>query len=153
MRALLAACGGFLLAIIWVDMMFDIQAYRAKTKTLPEKILSATASYYRQITKGADPMRQLVTFVMAVLGLALIYDLALGTTPLWYRGVSFALAIPGPVLALVRTLKNAMRLSERGDSVETQSALAHSLFSDHLFSFVLMSAFLLWQVYGAFFLK
>jgi hypothetical protein len=150
MRIILGMCGGFLLAIIWMDMMFDIQAYRAKSKTLPENILSTTTLYYRQITKGADPMRQLITFVMAVLGLALVYDLALGTTPFWYRGVSFILAVPGPVLALARTLKNAMRLSERRDSIEVQSAMAHSLFFDHVVSFVLMSAFLLWQVFGAF---
>ena len=34
--ALLAACGGFLIAVLWMDLMFDVQVLRTREGDVPE---------------------------------------------------------------------------------------------------------------------
>ncbi len=65
MTAYLTLGGGFLLAVIWMDLMFDVQALRGpRTAPLPEPALASIAGYYRRVTTDAWPMNQLVGVVM-----------------------------------------------------------------------------------------
>src|SRR5262245_65686434 len=59
---LLAACGGFLLAVLWMDLMFDVQVLAAS----PEAAVASIAAYYRRVTTDARPMNQLIGLVMGV---------------------------------------------------------------------------------------
>src|ERR1043166_2149382 len=47
---ILAACGGFLLAVLWMDLMFDVQVLPHRTPELPEPVVSSIAAYYRRVT-------------------------------------------------------------------------------------------------------
>ena len=51
------ACGGFLLAVLWMDLMFDVQVlrHRGSTAPLPEDVLASIAAYYRRVTTDAEP--------------------------------------------------------------------------------------------------
>ena len=54
---LLAACGGFLLAVLWMDLMFDVQVLRHRRDAqLPEPVLASIAAYYGRVTTRARPM-------------------------------------------------------------------------------------------------
>ena len=48
-----AAGCGFLLAVLWFDLMFDVQALRAPEGELPERSLASIAGYYARVTTAA----------------------------------------------------------------------------------------------------
>ena len=143
MAALLAACGGFLLAVLWMDLLFDVQVLRAPRarRELPEPVLASIAAYYRRATTEARPMGHLIGAVMA-LGIAgSAAQLALGE-PRWLGAAALALALPPILLAVLRVYPNAVRLGGRADSAAEQSALARAICRDHLLCLAAILAFL-----------
>jgi len=148
---LVAACGGFLLAVLWMDLMFDVQVlrHRRRDTELPEAVLASIAAYYRRVTSDARPLTFLVAGVMAVLVLALALELANGEAARWLTALSLVLA-GGPIgLALGRTLPNAIRLGARTDPRALQSDLARSICRDHLLCLAGVLGFLVIQIGGA----
>ncbi len=57
---LAAACAGFLLAVLWMDLMFDVQVLRHRDAALPEPVLASIAAYYRRATTTSRPMGHLI---------------------------------------------------------------------------------------------
>jgi hypothetical protein len=142
--ALLASCGGFLLAVLWMDLMFDVQVLRYKdaNRELPEEVLSSTAAYYRRVTTGARPMGYAIALVMLLTIVFVIAEIA--SRPFVWLGWISLLLVGGPVvLALLRVYPNAVRLGSRADSPLGQSALARSICRDHLLCFASMLAFVI----------
>jgi len=68
MSALPTLCGGFLLAVLWMDLMFDVQVlrYKGENSELPEEVLRSIAAYYRRVTTEARPMGYAIVLVMLV---------------------------------------------------------------------------------------
>src|SRR5262249_12460107 len=146
---ILAACGGFLLAVLWMDLMFDVQVLRHLSAELPEPVLSSIAAYYRRVTTTANPMGYLIAAVMvpAIVTLAVQAGRAHGER--WLALTSLALA-GGPIaLALGRVYPNAIRLGARSDDALRQSELARSICRDHIFCLVCVLAFVGLQLVGA----
>jgi hypothetical protein len=145
-NSVLAACGGFLLAVLWMDLMFDVQVLRQGEpgSELPEEVLASIAAYYRRVTTTAWPMGHLVGTVMGVLVATLLVQLAWG--PRWLALVSLAPAGIPIALAGARVVPNAMRLGARVDTIERQSELARSIFRDHVLCFAGISAFVVLQL-------
>src|SRR5262249_41712780 len=53
----LAASGAaFLLAVLWFDLMFDVQTRKYVDGTLPAEVLASISAYYRRVTIEAYPM-------------------------------------------------------------------------------------------------
>ena len=137
-----AICAGFLLAVLWMDLIFDTQvlAYRRAGSELPEPVLASIAGYYHRATMR--PMSALIAAVMAVLVIAVAIRVVSGHAPWWLIAAAGLLA-GGPImLALTRTVPHAVRLGRREDTVAVQSRLARSILVDHLACFGLMVAFL-----------
>jgi len=65
----------FQFAVLWLDLMFDVQAARSNTGELSRDALGSISSYYRRITTTARPMNRLVTVVMATTLAALIAEI------------------------------------------------------------------------------
>ncbi len=149
---LLAACGGFLLAVLWMDLIFDSQvlAHRHSSEQLPEPVLASIAGYYHRATTSSRPMSTLIALVMVILLAALAFRAVSGDDPGWVLAAAAVLA-GGPILlALIRTVPNAVRLGKRADSVAAQTRLARSIFTDHVVCFVLMLTFVgLWLAEAA----
>jgi hypothetical protein len=144
---LLLACSGFLLAVLWMDLIFDSQVRGARAEPLPEPVLASIADYYRRATTTSRPMSRLIAVVMAALLGALVIRGVQGHDPVWLIIVSAALAAAPILLAATRTVPNAVRLGGRADGPDEQSRLARSVYRDHVLCFVCMSAFLvLWLV-------
>jgi hypothetical protein len=142
MSGIPAVGGGFLLAVLWMDLMFDVQVLRHEDGELPEEVLSSTAAYYRRVTTEARPMGYAVGLVMLGTVFALVAEIV--HSPLAWAGWISLLLCTGPVLlALLRVYPNAVRLGSRGDSPLGQSALARSICRDHLICFASMAAFLI----------
>lgn len=141
--AVMIGCGGFLLAVLWMDLMFDVQvlAHRGQG-TVPEPVLSSIADYYHRATTTARPMSHLIAFVMAIMLSALGFRVALADDPTWLLAGAAILAAGPVLLALVRTVPNAVRLGRRTDDAEEQTRLARSVLVDHVVCLGCMSAFL-----------
>ena len=146
---ILSACGGFLLAVLWMDLMFDVQVLRHRTGELPEPILSSIAAYYRRVTTTAKPMGHLIAVVMVTAIVTLATQMRGDPGHRWLAVASLLVA-GGPIgLAAVRVVPNAVRLGGRSDSVLQQSALARSICRDHIFCLVGILAFVSLQVVAA----
>jgi hypothetical protein len=132
-NAFVSAGAGFLLAVLWFDLMFDVQAITRRDADLPEPVLASIAGYYARVTTSARPMNRLIAAVMLVTLAAIIAEIARGESPSWVGWLSLALALPAILLAVARTVPNAVRLGSRRDALAQQSRLARSVLSDHLF--------------------
>ena len=149
--SLLTACGGFLFAVLWMDLMFDAQvrADRHPGGELPESVLDSIARYYRRAVTESRPMSRLIPVVMVVLVGALGFRAVRGHDPGWLVTASVLLAGAPVLLALTHTVPNAVRLGSRSGTPTDQSALARSIWRDHLVCAACMLAFLvLWVAHS-----
>ncbi len=149
MSAFVSAGAGFLLAVLWFDLMFDVQVRRQRDGVLPEDVLASIAGYYARVTIAAEPMSRLVAVVMLATLAAIVAEILGDDTPAWVAWSSLALAAFPILLAGGRVLPNAVRLGGRGDTIERQSALARSIFRDHALCFVSIAALLALQLAAA----
>jgi len=143
MSAVLTLTAGFLLAVLWFDLMFDVQVLgrRPVGEPLAEPVLASIAAYYRHVTTSARPMSYLVGLVMLVTMGGTLIQVFVGRGPVAIRLAALALCGVPIVTARARTLPHAVRLGARTDSVEVQSALARAICRDHLAFFPSIAAF------------
>jgi hypothetical protein len=149
---LLTACSGFLLAVLWMDLIFDVQVlgHRNKGADLPEPVLASIAGYYHRATTTSRPMGRLIALAMLILLGALGFQATRGHDPGWLLVTSAILAGVPTVLALTHTVPHAVRLGKRTDGPPEQSRLASSICRDHLICAGGMLAFLvLWVAHSA----
>ncbi|MEA2803833.1 MAG: hypothetical protein QOE49_3928 [Rhodospirillaceae bacterium] len=139
MHAFVAAGAGFLLAVLWFDLMFDVQTRKHSGNPLPPEVLASISAYYRRVTTDAYPMNRLVALVMVLTLVAIGAQIVEAVSPWWIGWGSLALAGSGFVPTIRRTVPNARRLGSAQDSPEAQSALARAVCRDHLISFARMS--------------
>jgi hypothetical protein len=129
-----------------MDLIFDAQVLRhRRADELPEPVVASIAGYYHRATTTSRPMSLLIALVMVILLAALAFHAVRGGDPGWMVAASAVLASVPIVLAMVRTVPNAVRLGNRADTAAEQSRLARSICRDHLFCIASMSVFLvLW---------
>jgi hypothetical protein len=127
-----AASGlGFLLSVLWFDLMFDVQA-RGTAGDLSAEVRDSIAGYYRRVTTAARPMNRLVALAMLVTLAAIVGELVTDAVPAAIAWISLGLAALAIGLAAARTVRNAMRLGSQADDTARQSALARAILRDHL---------------------
>ncbi|MCX5738203.1 MAG: hypothetical protein NTZ61_06855 [Proteobacteria bacterium] len=149
MTALLTLGGGFLLAVVWMDLIFDVQALRgSRNEPLPEPALASIANYYRRVTTDARPMNLLIGLVMVATVLGTVAALFHGSAALGWRAAALALGALPISLAQRRVFPNAVRLGARSDSPEQQSALARTIARDHVACFAAMLGFVAIQLFA-----
>jgi hypothetical protein len=138
MPVFVVAGGGFLIAVLWFDLMFDIQARRGPT--LPPEVLASISAYYRRVTINANPMGQLVAVVMALTIAATVAEIVRDTAPMWIGSTTLVLVLCAVALTLARTVRNAVRLGRAQDGPAVQTGLARSILRDHVCCLALMVA-------------
>jgi hypothetical protein len=139
MPAVIAAGAGFLVAVLWFDLMFDVQTRRARSGPVPSDALASIGGYYRRVTTEATPMNRLITAVMLLTLAAIVAELALRTAPLWIGAISLVAALGGIGLAAARTVRDAKRIGRADDPPEVLSRLARSVYRDHLICLACMA--------------
>jgi hypothetical protein len=144
MSTLATAGAGFLLAVLWMDLMFDVQILRRRRAAddPPADALASIAGYYRRVTTEASPMGRLIAGVMLLTCAALTVEVVQGARPLWIGVSSLALALAPSALAAVRVLPNAVRLGARRDPLAEQARLARAIARDHLLCLAAIAALL-----------
>jgi hypothetical protein len=131
--ALVTAGGGFLLAVLWFDLMFDVQVLRHRDSEVPQPVLASIAAYYRRVTVEARPMSRLVALVMVGTIAATGAEISRGDMSKVSAWASFVLALSAVGLAMLHTFPSAVRLATGKDEPgEAQSRLARSICRDHL---------------------
>ena len=135
MSAFVTAGAGFLLAVLWFDLMFDVQG---------DDGVDSTAAYYARVTTGARPMNFLVGAVMVATLAAIVVQVADDGS--WFAWASLALVSIAVGIAGGRTVPNARRLGRREDPVEVQRRLARAILRDHVVCFGLVALVLVLQL-------
>ncbi len=145
MSAYVSAGGGFLLAVLWFDLMFDVQLLGAREEP-HERALASIGAYYARVTTSARPMNRLIAAVMlATLG-TIVLELVKAGSPTWVALSSLLLAAVAIGLAGARTVPSAVRLGTRRDPLARQDALARSILREHLFCAGAIAAVLVLQL-------
>ena len=138
MHACAAAGAAFLIAVLWFDLMFDVQTRKHTGDALPTEALASISAYYRRVTIEAWPMNRLIAVVMGLTLLAIVAEIAQNADHWWIAWISLAAAASAIGLALARTVPNAMRLGSAADSLEMQTRLARAIYRDHLYCLAAM---------------
>ncbi len=146
MHTFAAAGAGFLLAVLWFDLMFDVQTRKHSGDVLPPEVLGSISAYYRRVTTEAYPMNRLVAVVMLLTLAAICAEIVRGDHTWWIGWGSLLLAASGFVPTMLRTLPNARRLGGGKDTAEQQSRLARAVCRDHMLSFARMGCVLILQL-------
>jgi hypothetical protein len=146
MNAFAASGASFLLAVLWFDLMFDVQTRKSAANPLPSEVLASISAYYRRVTTEAYPMNRLVALVMLLTLAVIVAEIVRGTFAWWVGWGSLLLAASGFVPTMMRTVPNARRLGTAADTPEEQTRLARAVYRDHVFSFARMSVVLILQL-------
>lgn len=141
-----SAGAGFLLAVLWFDLIFDVQVTGHRSDGVPEDALESICGYYARVTTAARPMNRLIAAVMLATLSALVLELVKAGSPTWVALSSLLLATAAIVLAGARTVPSAVRLGTRRDPLETQGELARSILREHLFCACAIAGVLLLQL-------
>jgi hypothetical protein len=148
-HAAITAAAGFLIAVLWFDLMFDVQVVPHRHEAqVPSHVTDSIATYYQRVTTDASPMGRLIALVMVCLLALLVWQSARGGTPGWVSVVSLLAAVAAIGLAIGKVVPAAVRLGSQHDSQPTQSALARTIFRDHVVFLGLMVTVLVVQLVG-----
>jgi len=143
--AFVTAGAGFLLAVLWFDLMFDVQVLgQPRDRELPEEVLASVAGYYRRVTTAARPMNRLIATAMVATIAAIVVQIA--DSAAWVGWASLALAGAAVALAAGHTVPSAVRLGRRVDPPAVQSRLARSIYRDHVVCLTGIAAVLVIQL-------
>jgi hypothetical protein len=144
--AFITAGAGFLLAVLWFDLMFDVQVLGHSEPDLPEDVLASISGYYRRVTTAARPMNRLIATAMIGTLASIIVEISDGDAARWVGWASLVLAAVPILLAGAHTVPSAVRLGSRRDAIDRQSALARSILRDHLLCVTAIAALLALQL-------
>ncbi len=149
MQAFAAAGAGFLLAVLWFDLMFDVQVLRQENSEVPERVLASISAYYKRVTTDSRPMNRLVAAVMVATVASTVAEVVGDGGPRWVAWVSLVLVTCAVALAGGRVVPRAIRLGARRDPLPVQRSLARSICRDHLACLTAITALLVLQLAGA----
>ena len=146
MIAFVSAGAGFLLAVLWFDLMFDAQVVGQHGPVVAEDSLASIAGYYRRVTTAARPMNRLIAIVMLATLAAIVAEIVNRQVAGWVAWTSLVLALAPILLAAVHTVPSAVRLGARSDPLDYQSSLARSIFREHACCALAITALLALQL-------
>ena len=140
-------CVGFMLAILYIDLMFDVMAvpYRRSGVPLPKEVLDPVTHYYRRVTK--NPYR--LIFVMLTTTVSLVVQIVYGLTDRWAAYASLAAIGLAMVTGTVKVIPAARRLASSTETAETQTRLIHGVFTAHVFLLICILALAAIQLLAA----
>ncbi len=123
-------CIGFMLAVLYIDLAFDISTlpYRKNRAAIPREVLESIASYYRRVT--SDPW--LLIAVMITSATCIIWEIVYGLVPPRVGYISIGLFAVLMLISTIKVIPAAHRLASGKESEENQIRLAYSLFPYHV---------------------
>jgi hypothetical protein len=141
--AFVTAGAGFLLAVLWFDLMFDVQVRRRRDAVAA---VDSIATYYKRVTTDARPMNRLVAIAMVATIAAIVGQLVAGDVPAWASWVSLALVVAAVGLAGAHTVPAAVRLGAGAGTSDERVRAAGAILRDHVVCFALIATTLVVQL-------
>lgn len=134
MQAALFLCIGFMVAILYIDLQFDILAlpHRRAGGPLPTSVLAQIATYYGVITKNP----YLLMFVMMTTLVCIIAEIMYGLVPRWAGYSSLVLILLAMGGGIVKVIPTAQRLAIDKDTVDERTRMVKGMFPAHMFLLV-----------------
>jgi hypothetical protein len=127
------AGAGFLLAVLWFDLMFDVQVLAYRVTVVPVRVIASISTYYKRVTTDAGRMSRLIALVMVVTVLAIVGQIIRSDGAVAARWLSLVLAVVPIAVAATRTVPRAVRLGAGRDSVQASMVAARMICAEHLF--------------------
>jgi hypothetical protein len=131
-------CIGFMLAVLYIDLMFDVTAvpYRRRDGPLPKEVLNGITGYYGRITQNP----YVLMFVMLTTTVCLVAQIAYDLVPRWAGYTSLVLMGLAMVTGSAKVIPTAQRLSSGNDPADVQTRLIHGMFPAHVMLLVCILA-------------
>ena len=145
MEAFATVGAGFLLAVLWFDLMFDVQARGITT----DQDLASISAYYRRVATDAYPMNRLVALAMLSTLSAIVAELATDRVASWVGWTSLGLALLPMSVAALRTVPRAVRLGAATDSFAEQARMARDILREHVLCLASIGALIAVQLTSA----
>ena len=141
-------CGaGFLLAVLWMDLMFDVQVLRDRENPLQERTLASIASYYARVTTAARPMNRLIAAVMlATIAAAIVEITEAAPSVVGSLGLARPAAASRCCWPAAGSCRRRSRLGSREDPPGRQSELARAICREHILCACLIAALIALQL-------
>jgi hypothetical protein len=136
-------CIGFMLAVLYIDLVFDMSAlpYRKNKAALPREVLDSITNYYSHITRNP----WLLIFVMTTSATCIVWEIVYDLVPprIGYSSVVLFGALM--LISMLKVIPAAQRLASGKESMERQVRLVHSLFPYHVLLLIAVIALTLLQ--------
>jgi hypothetical protein len=127
-------CIGFMIAVLYMDLVFDLSAvpHRRAGGPLSADILDPIAMYYRYITRNPYLLMFVMLTSVTCIGAEIAYDLV----PRWAAYVSLVLMVAIMATGALKVIPTAQRLAAGKDTIDQRTRMVHSMFPFHLFLLV-----------------
>ena len=126
----LSLCIGFMLAVLYIDLMFDLlaQPHRRSQGPLPKDVLESITRYYGRITQNP----YVLMFVMVTATGCLVAGLVFKQVPPWAGYSSLLLMALNVAVAATKVIPAAQRLGSDAETDATRTRLIHGMLPYHL---------------------
>ena len=133
----LFTCVGFMLAVLYIDLHFDISAlaFRKNKASVPKEVLDSISSYYKRVT--SNPW--LLVFVMTTTVICVVWEIVYELVPPRVGYGSLILFAILMVIGMVKVIPAAQRLGSGKAGDEERIKLVHSLFPYHMIFLVIIA--------------
>ncbi len=123
-------CIGFMLAVLYIDLMFDVTAvrYRGTNAPIPADVVRPIASYYGRITQNP----YVLMFVMLTATVCIVAEIVYELVPRWAAYSSLVFMAFAMLAGGGRVIPAAQRLASGKDPEDRQTQLIHSMFPGHI---------------------
>jgi hypothetical protein len=123
-------CIGFMLAVLYIDLMFDVSAlpYRRTNSPIPKEVLDPIASYYRRVVQNP----YVLMFVMLVATTSIVAEIVYALVPQWVGYSSLALMGLSMVAGTLKVIPTAQRLAADNAPDDARSRMVHSMLPFHI---------------------
>ena len=123
-------CLGFMMAVLYIDLMFDVSAapYRKSAAALPAEILDPITHYYGRITQNP----YVLMFVMLVATLCIGAEIVYALAPKWAAYASLFLMGLSMLTGTLKVIPTAQRVGSGRDDADARTRMIHGMLPFHI---------------------
>jgi hypothetical protein len=128
--AALFLCIGFLIAVLYIDLVFDVSAlpHPREHAALPSHVRDPIATYYRYVTRNP----YLLMVIMVTASACIVAEVVFNLVPRWAGYVSLLQIALSVSTAVFKVIPAARRLAIGGETPESQTRIIVMVLRYHI---------------------